>query len=123
MTHQQQTAFENIVGKGEIARNDVYAEILGALDFSKLKVFADSKLNINERLKIIFGKIENTVGKAGNVVRSILFISYNVFEMLFSQCRLKSDCVIKALSHYAGVLHVNSNVSVVSFSALGSEPL
>ena len=36
------------------------------LDWSKLKAFADDKINVNEVLKIGLGKVENIVGKGEN---------------------------------------------------------
>ena len=36
------------------------------LDWSKLKAFADDKINVNEVFKIGLGKIENIVGKGEN---------------------------------------------------------
>ena len=36
------------------------------LDWSKLKVFADNKINVNKVLKNGFGKVENIVGKGEN---------------------------------------------------------
>ena len=36
------------------------------LDWSKLKAFANDKINVNEKLKFVFGRIENIVGKVEN---------------------------------------------------------
>ena len=36
------------------------------LDWSKLKAFADDKLNLAEKLKFILGSVENIVGKGEN---------------------------------------------------------
>ena len=36
------------------------------LDWSKLKAFADDKINVNEVLKIGLGRLENIVGKGEN---------------------------------------------------------
>ena len=36
------------------------------MDWSKLKVFADDKLNATENLKFVLGWVENTVGKGEN---------------------------------------------------------
>ena len=33
---------------------------------SKLKAFADKKINVAEKLKLLFGRIENIVGKGEN---------------------------------------------------------
>ena len=36
------------------------------LDWSKLKAFADDKLNATEKLKFVLGRVENIVGKGEN---------------------------------------------------------
>ena len=36
------------------------------LDQSKLKAFADEKINVAEKLKIVLGRVENIVGKGEN---------------------------------------------------------
>ena len=36
------------------------------LDYSKLKAFADDKINVNEKLKFGLGRVENIVGKGEN---------------------------------------------------------
>ena len=48
------------------------------LDRSKLKAFADDKLNVNEKLNFGLGKVENIVGKGENA-------GYQHF-LLFPQC-------------------------------------
>ena len=48
------------------------------LDWSKLKLFADDKLNVAEKLKFVLGRVENIVGKGENA-------DYQQF-LLFSQC-------------------------------------
>ena len=47
------------------------------LDWSKLKAFADDKINVNEKLKFGMGKEENIVGKEN--------AGYQHF-LLFPQC-------------------------------------
>ena len=49
------------------------------LDPSKLKPFAEDKINVTEQLKFVLGRAENIVGKEENVVTSIFSFSYNVF--------------------------------------------
>ena len=48
------------------------------LDWSKLKAFADDKLKVTERLKIVKGKVENIVGKGENAdyQHFLLFLQY-----------------------------------------------
>ena len=48
------------------------------LNRSKLKAFADDKINVNEVLKISFGRVENIVGRGENA-------GYQHF-LLFPQC-------------------------------------
>ena len=48
------------------------------LDWSKLKAFADDKLNATEKLKFVLGRVENIVGKGENA-------GYQHF-LLFPQC-------------------------------------
>ena len=36
------------------------------LDWSKLKAYADDKINVTEKLKFVFGRVENAVGKGEN---------------------------------------------------------
>ena len=50
------------------------------LDQSKLKAFADDKINITKKLKFILWKAENIVGKGENAVTSIFSFSQNVFK-------------------------------------------
>ena len=47
------------------------------LDWSKLKAFADDKINVNKKIEIGLGRVENIVGKGENAG-----FSYNVFKML-----------------------------------------
>ena len=65
-------------------------------DCSKLKAFPDDKLNLAEKLKFVFGRIENIMGKGENA-------GYQHF-LLFLQCLPKAfffrvvkgrDCVVK----------------------------
>ena len=48
------------------------------LDWSKLKAFADEKINETEKMKFVFGRVENIVGKGENA-------GYQHF-LLFTQC-------------------------------------
>ena len=53
------------------------------LDLSKLKAFTDDKVNVNENLKTVFGRVENIVGKGENA-------GYQHF-LLFPQCFQKAS--------------------------------
>ena len=50
------------------------------LDLSKLKAFADEKVNMNEKLKFVLGK--TLWQKEKMLVTSIFSFSYNVFKSL-----------------------------------------
>ena len=53
------------------------------LDWSKLKAFADDKINVTEKSKFVLGHIENIVGKGGNA-------GFHHF-LLFPQCFQKAS--------------------------------
>ena len=53
------------------------------LDWSKFKAFADNKISLNKKSKLVLGRVENIVGKAENA-------SYQHF-LLFQQCFQKSS--------------------------------
>ena len=53
------------------------------LDWSKLKAFADNKINVKENLKFHLGRVENIEGKEENA-------GYQQF-LLFSQCFQKAS--------------------------------
>ena len=53
------------------------------LDWSKLKVFADDKINVNQKQKFLFGWVENIAGKGENA-------GYQHF-LLFPQCFQKAS--------------------------------
>ena len=48
------------------------------LDWSKLKAFADDKIDVSEKLKFVLGRVENIVGKGENA-------GFQHF-LLFPQC-------------------------------------
>ena len=52
------------------------------LDWSKFKAFTDDKLNLAEKLKFVFGRVENIAGKGENA-------GYQHF-LLFPQCFQKA---------------------------------
>ena len=53
------------------------------LEWSKLKAFADDKINVTEKLKVVLGRVENIVGKGENA-------GYQHF-FLFPQCFQKAS--------------------------------
>ena len=54
------------------------------LDWSKLKAFADDKINVNQKLKSDTGRVENIVKKGEN--------AGNQHFLLFPQCFQKASC-------------------------------
>ena len=65
------------------------------LDGSKLKAFADNKMNMIEKLKWVLGRVENIVGKGENAGNQHFLIvgkgenAGNQHFLLFPQCFLK----------------------------------
>ena len=57
------------------------------LGWTKLKAFANDKLNIAEMIISLLGRIENIVGKGENVIASIFSFSNNVSERHLPQGR------------------------------------
>ena len=51
-------------------------------DWSKLKAFAEDKINVTEKLKVVLRRVENIVGKGENAVTSIFSFFHNVFKRL-----------------------------------------
>ena len=52
------------------------------LDWSELKAYADDKTNANEKLKFVFGWVENIVGKGENAGYQDFSFSHRVFKRL-----------------------------------------
>ena len=50
------------------------------LDWSKLKVYADDKMNVNEKLKFVFGRVENILGKG-----TCWLLAFSLFPNKFSK--------------------------------------
>ena len=63
----------------------LHAQVLPCLDVTKLKAFADDKLNVAKIMIFLFDRAENTVGKGENA-------SYQHF-LLFPQCFPKLSCL------------------------------
>ena len=51
-------------------------------DWSKLKAFADDKLDVVKVMISLFDRVEFTVGKGENLVTSIFSFSHSVFQSL-----------------------------------------
>ena len=58
------------------------------LHWSKLKAFADNKINMSEKLKLCFGRVENIVRKRS--LKNAVF-----FEDFFFKVVISRNCVIK----------------------------
>ena len=55
------------------------------LDWSKLKAFADDKINVNQKLNFVLGRVENIVGN-GEIAHYKQFLLFpSVFERLLLQ--------------------------------------
>ena len=55
------------------------------LDQTKLKAFADDKLNVTKILISVFDRVENIMGKGEIACTSNFSFSHNVFKKLLSQ--------------------------------------
>ena len=55
------------------------------LDWFKLEAFADNKIYVTEKLKLVFRMVENIVGKRENAVTSIFSFSHFFFKRLLVQ--------------------------------------
>ena len=64
------------------------------IDMSKLKAFSDNKLNVVQKLKFVFGKIENMVEKGDNIGYQHFSFSYNVFIRLLCWVDKSLDCML-----------------------------
>ena len=58
------------------------------LDWSKLKAFADDKINVNQKLKFASGQVEN-------IVTSIFSFHHNVYKGLFIWVVQGPDCMVR----------------------------
>ena len=71
------------MGLGIILYNCLPNDIF--LDWSKLKAFADDKINVNKNLKFVLERIENIVGKGENAGYQHFLLSHYVFKRIFFQ--------------------------------------
>ena len=63
------------------------------LDWSKLKAFADDKINEIEKLKFVLGRVENIIGKEGNAGYHHFLLFPQRFQMPFYTGSLKVGIV------------------------------
>ena len=65
------------------------------LDWSKLKAFADDKINVNQKLKFNMGKVENIVENGENAGYQHFLLFPQCFQKVSFSGSLKSpDCVV-----------------------------
>ena len=69
------------------------------VDWSKLKAFADDKINVTKMAKFVFDRVENMVGKGENACYQHFSFTRNVFRRLLSWGREKSGFCGKELTH------------------------
>ena len=88
---QQTCKNKRLLGKGLILPNDKI------LDWSKLKTFADDKINVNHKLKFDMGRVEKIVGKGENAgyQHFLLFPQYFQNEAFFFRKIKNQDCAVK----------------------------
>ena len=67
-------------------------------DWSKLKTFADDKLNVTQNIKVIFHKIENIAGKAENAGYQHFLLFPQCFQKAFSSSASKVVIVWQKLN-------------------------
>ena len=53
------------------------------LEWSKLKTFADDKMSVAQKLKFVYGKVENIVGKGENAGYQHFLLFSNIFGSPF----------------------------------------
>ena len=80
----------------EILLKTVLNTIQSISQSTKLKALADDKVNATEKLKFIFGRIENIVGKEENAgyLHFLLFLQFS--KGLFFKINESWDCVVKS---------------------------
>ena len=62
------------------------------LDRTKLKPFADDKVNVTKMIISVFDRVENNVGKGEIACTSNFSFFHNVFKRFLSQTRQKMLC-------------------------------
>ena len=65
------------------------------MDSSKLKAFADDKLNDAVMMISLFGGVENTVGKGENAGYQHFLLFPQCFQKVFDRVDKSWDCVMK----------------------------
>ena len=65
-------------------------------DWSKLKVFADNKINVNQKLKFDLGRVENIVRKGENAGYQHFLLFPQCFQKVSLRVIKSRDCVVKS---------------------------
>ena len=66
-------------------------------DWSKLKAFADDKIDVPKKLKFVLGRVENIEGKGENAGNQHFLLFPQCFQKRFFLRVVKSrDCVVKS---------------------------
>ena len=66
------------------------------VDYIKFKPFADDKIILTQKLKFLFGRVENIVGKGENAGDQHFLLFPTLFSKAFFSRGIKSwDCVVK----------------------------
>ena len=66
------------------------------VDYTKFKPFADDKIILTQKLKFLFGRVENIVGKGENAGDQHFLLFPTLFSKAFFSRGIKSwDCVVK----------------------------
>ena len=64
-----------------------------------MKAFADEKINVSEKLKLVLGSVENIVGNGENAGYHLFLLFLQCFQKAPFQDHLKSGLCGKELSH------------------------
>ena len=71
-----------------------------SINWSKLNAFADYKLKLNEKLKLVLGKVENIGGKGEKCwLPAFSPFSHNVFKSLLFLGHQNSELCVKEFCH------------------------
>ena len=85
--YQHKSHFVNIIHLNTHFQSLLPIPTLQNLDQTKLKAFADDKLNVTKLIISVFDSEENIVGKREIACTSNFSFSHNVFKRLLSQTR------------------------------------
>ena len=98
------------------------------LDQTKLKAFADNKLNVTKMTISVFDRVENIVGKGEIACTSNFSFSHKVFKRLLSQTHQKVSLVLEWVNPLKGRLFLykplktNSHTMTPFDAPVGNKP-